>query len=54
MNKMHEDTSISEHAPKSGVASVTQIMNEMNITVKKVYQSEGIPPFSKKDIQAKY
>lgn len=54
MNKMHEDASISEHAPKSGVASITPHMNEMNATVKKIYQSEGIPPFSKKDIQAKY
>lgn len=54
MNMMHEDSSISENAPKSSVASVTEKMNEMTSIVKQVYDKEGLPPITKKDFISKY
>jgi hypothetical protein len=54
MNMMHEKTDISDHAPKSTVAHVSETMNEITGVVKQVSDKEGIPSVSKKDYQAKF
>lgn len=54
MNMMHENANISEHAPKSSIATVTDHMNEMTPVAKEVYNKEVKASVTRKEYQSKF
>lgn len=54
MKMMQEDSTISEHAPKSSVATAVGKMNEMTETVKAIHDKDGVPEGNRKELDSKF
>lgn len=54
MKMMQEDATISEHAPKSSVATTVDKMNDMTETVQGVHEKEGVPEGDRQELDAKF